>query len=118
MIAALKAEGTDAMTWQSVPVPAQPIFQNKLAYGNGSPWSTSDTQVSYDLDQYPNAFQVLERSFVLRRLVPPNGPDLLDAYVAALAKVFTQLERVADLYSQTGEYIPLETRKARLAPAQ
>ena len=118
VIAALKAEGTDAMTWQSVPVPAQPIFQNKLAYGNGSPWSTSDTQVSYDMDQYPNAFQVLERSFVLRRLVPPNGPDLLDAYAAALEKVFSQLERVADLYNQTGEYIPLETRKARLAPAQ
>ena len=116
VMAALKAEGADVMTWQSVPVPAQPLFQNKQAYGNGSPWNTSDSEVSYDMEQYPNTFQVLERSFILRRMVPPNPPELLDCYAAAFQKVFTHLDRVVQLYKATGEYVPLATRKARLAP--
>ena len=115
VMAALKAENVDAMTWQSVPVPAQPLFQNKLAYGNGSPWNTHEGDVSYDMEQFPNAFQVLERSFVLRRMVPPNGPELLDAYAAAMHKVFGQIDKVVELYRATGEYVPLSTRKAGLA---
>ena len=112
---ALEAENLDVMQWQSVPVPAQPLFQNKLAYGNGSPWNTSASEVSYDLDDYPNAFGVLERSFVIRRLVPPNGFDAMDCYASAVEKVFGQIERVVELYDETEDYVPLEERKARLA---
>ena len=115
VMAALKAEGADVMQWQTVAVPAQPLFQNRMAYGNGSPWNTHEGTVSYDMEQFPNAFDVLERSIVLRRMVPPNGPELLDAYATAIEKVFSKIERVIELYEENEEYVPLAERKARLA---
>jgi len=112
---ALAAENVDVMRWQKVPVPSQPMFQNKIAYGNGSPWNCPAGDVSYDVEQYPNAFASLENSFVVRRIVPPNGVELMDRYAAAFAKVFGQIERVIELYDQTETYVPLEQRKAHLA---
>ena len=112
---ALAAENLDVMQWQSVPVPAQPLFQNRLAYGKGSPWNTHAGEVSYDIEDYPNAFAVLERSFVVRRLVPPNGFEVMDCYARAIQKVYSQIERVVELYDQTDDYVPLEERKAGLA---
>ena len=112
---ALAAENVDVMRWQKVPVPSQPMFQNKIAYGNGSPWNCPAGDVSYDVEQYPNAFASLENSFVVRRMVPPNGVELMDRYAAAFAKVFGQIERVIELYDQTETYVPLEQRKAQLA---
>ena len=113
---ALAAENVDVMSWQSVPVPAQPMFQNKHAYGNGSPWNCPGGDVSYDLNQYPNAFASLESSFGVRRIVPPNGFELMDRYADAFAKVFGQIERVIEIFNQTQTYLPLEQRKDRLSP--
>ena len=35
------------MSRQSVPVPAQPLFHQKVAYGNGSPWSRAGESWSW-----------------------------------------------------------------------
>ena len=112
---ALAAENVDVMRWQKVPVPSQPMFQNKIAYGNGSPWNCPAGDVSYDVEQYPNAFACLENSFAIRRIVPPNGTELRDRNAEAFEKVFDQLDRVIDLYDQTETYVPLAQRKAKLA---
>ena len=112
---ALAAENVDVMRWQKVPVPSQPMFQNKLAYGNSSPWNCPGGDVSYDLDQYPNTFACLDNSFALRRMVPPNGTELMDRYADATEKVFGQIDRVLELYDQAETYISLEQRKAKLA---
>ena len=115
---ALAAENVDVMSWQSVPVPAQPLFQNKVAYGNGSPWNQPDGDVSYDLDDFPNAFAGIDSSFGVRRIVPPNGEELMDRYADAFQKVFAQIERVVELYDEKDRYLPLAERKARLSQPQ
>jgi hypothetical protein len=94
------------------------MFQNKLAYGNGSPWNIPGGDVSYDIDDYPNAFAALEQSFVVRRLVPPNGFDLMDSYADAFEKVFSQIDRVVEIFDQTATYVPLEDRRSRLATGE
>ena len=112
---ALAAENVDVMRWQKVPVPSQPMFQNKIAYGNGSPWNCPAGEVSYDVEQYPNTFAALDNSFVVRRIVPPNGVALMDRYAEAFEKVFDQVERVIELYDKMETYMPLAKRKAKLA---
>ena len=115
---ALAAENVDVMSWQSVPVPAQPVFQNKVAYGNGSPWDSPGGNVSYDLNDYPNAFASIESSFGVRRIVPPNGFELVDRYADAFEKVFRQIERVVEIFDETEDYLPFEQRKAGLSLAR
>ena len=111
MVHALAAENVRAGQWQKVPVPAQPMFQNKRAYGKGWPWSCSgDGEVSYDLRNYPNSFSALENSFTVRGLVPPNGTELVDAYAAAFEKVFGNIDRVLAAYDRKEQFIPLEER--------
>ncbi len=112
---ALAAENVDVMRWQKVPVPSQPMFQNKIAYGNGSPWNCPAGGVSYDVRQHPNAFTSLDNSFVVRRMVPPNGVQLMDKIAEAFEKVFSQLDRVTELYDQMETYVPLVERKSKLA---
>jgi len=115
---ALAAENVDVMQWQKVPVPAQPLFQNKTGYGNGSPWNCPGGDVSYDVNEYPNAFASIEKSFVVRRLVPPNGVELMDCYANAFEKVFAQIDRVVELFNESESYTPLSERRARLANPQ
>ena len=112
---ALSAENVDMFCWMKVPVPAQPVFRNRLGYGNGSPWNCPGGDVSYDLDQYPNTFAALDNSFIVRRIVPPNDTELMDRYADAFEKVFGQIERVLDLYDESETYVPLEQRIAEAA---
>ncbi len=112
---ALAGENVDVMRWQKVPVPAQPMFQNKFGYGNQSPWDQPGGDVTYDINDYPNAFFALESSFIVRRIIPPNGPELMDSYADAFEKVFSQIDRAVEILDQKNTYIPLEQRKAKLA---
>ena len=114
---ALAAENVDMFRWMKVPVPAQPIFQNKVGYGNGSPWNCPGGDVSYDLEQFPNTFAGLDNSFIVRRIVPPNGAELMDRYADAFDKVFGQIDRVLELYNESETYVSLEQRRAGAAPA-
>lgn len=115
VLRALKAENVDAMLWQKVPVPAQPLFQQKTGYGKGSPWNGPGGEVSYHLDQYPQSFRCLEKAFALRRLIPPNDTPLLDAYAHAFEKVFSQIDRVLASYQEAEQYQPLAARLEALA---
>lgn len=107
---ALAAEGVDVMRWQKVPVPAQPLFQNKLAYGRRCPWDCHGSQVQYKIDDYPNTISVLERSFIVRRLVPPNSFELIDCYAEAFKMVFNNIEKVVNIFDKTEKYIPVRDR--------
>ena len=101
VLEALAAENVPVSRWQKVPVPSQPLFQNKLAYGRGCPWRCHGAEdVSYKTEDYPNTVAILENSFVLRGLVPPNGFELMDHYVAAFEKVFQNIERVVDIFDK------------------
>jgi dTDP-4-amino-4,6-dideoxygalactose transaminase len=108
---ALAAENVKVGQWQKIPVPGQPIFKNKTAYGKGCPWSCHGADdVNYDVRDYPNTIKVLEDHFLVTGLVPPNGFELMDRYGEAFQKVFQNIDKVIEIYDETEQYVPLEER--------
>jgi len=96
MIAALKSEGLEAVMWQSKPVPGQRLFQDKIGYGGGWPWS-GGRPVSYELDQYPETLRLLDDSIVLFSHTHPiaaQPPAVAEAYAEAFAKVWSRIDEV------------------------
>jgi perosamine synthetase len=94
---ALFAEGVQVGQWQTMPVPAQDLFQTKMGYsGSGYPWNFSKRgkKVIYRAGDYPNALDLCERYTVVAGVHPPNGPALMEGYVEAFDKVFSDLDTV------------------------
>jgi hypothetical protein len=111
VLKALAAENVRVELGQKVPVPAQPIFHNKIAYGKGCPWSCQGAEnISYSGLDYPETIKAIKEHFVVCGLVPPNGYELMDHYAEAFKKVFQNIERVIQIYEGTEKYIPLEER--------
>jgi dTDP-4-amino-4,6-dideoxygalactose transaminase len=94
---ALFAEGVQVGQWQTMPVPAQDLFQTKMGYsGSGYPWNFSrrGKKMVYRAKDYPNALDLCGRYTVVAGVHPPNGPALMDGYVEAFKKVFSDLDTV------------------------
>jgi len=93
--AALKAEGVPVGRWQSMAVPAQDVFQSRIGYGKGCPWSCRHAgDVSYDAADYPVTNGFVATNLYLHGIWPPNGPDLMRAFADAIVKVMSQPEAV------------------------
>jgi perosamine synthetase len=93
---ALRAEGlpVSRANWL---LPAHTIFQAKDAYGKGSPWSDGHARkdISYDLKQYPVAQDCVDTCmWNINAHRPPNEQPALDAFVAAVTKVFENLDEL------------------------
>lgn len=110
LLQALTAENVKVLLWQKVPVPAQPMFQTRSAFGKGSPWILGDGDRIYSIDEYPNAFDACENHFLVKGLVPPNGNEVVERYAEAFEKVLSNLEQVLDIYEKSGSYVPLKQR--------
>lgn len=96
VLAALRAEGLEAVLWQTQPVPGQKLFRDKVGFGRGVPWSHG-SPVRYDLEQYPETTRLLDGSVVLFSQSCPilaQPPEVVDAYAAAFKKVWTRLDAV------------------------
>jgi perosamine synthetase len=93
---ALYKEGMLVGQWQTMPVPAQDLFQSKLGYGSsGYPWAVNqDKGIKYDysVDQFPVAKELCDTYTVVHGIHPPNGKDLMDKFIAAFHKVFANLD--------------------------
>jgi len=95
-MAALKAEGVDAVMWQSQPVPGQTLFREKVGFGKGYPWSQS-APVDYSLAQYPETIRLLDSSFCLFSQSYSIGAQpmaLVEAYVDIFEKLWKNLDEV------------------------
>ncbi len=100
VLKALKAEGVEAVLWQTKPVPAQTLLQEKRGYGFarpdatlGCPWDHG-APVSYDLAQYPETQRLLDSSLCLFSQTCPiyAQPREIAAETAeAFAKVWQRL---------------------------
>jgi len=104
VVAALKAEGVDAVLWQTQPVPAQGLFREKIGYGKGCPWDHA-APVSYELSQYPETIRLLDSSLVLFSHTYPIAPqprELCQAYADAFEAVWGQLDRVLQWFAPSG----------------
>lgn len=92
---ALQAEGVPVREYQTLPLPAQPVFRELRGLGPGYPWRLSSRSWSYRPEDCPVAARVVEETFTLQRahLHPESGP-LLDLYADAFSKVFEHLDTV------------------------
>jgi dTDP-4-amino-4,6-dideoxygalactose transaminase len=96
VLKALKAEGVDAVMWQSQPVPGQTLFREKVGYGRGAPWDRAEP-VNYDVAQYPETQRLLDSSICLFSHTYPLAPQpqaLCEAYAEAFARVWGKLDEV------------------------
>jgi dTDP-4-amino-4,6-dideoxygalactose transaminase len=99
LLRALKAEGVEAVLWQTQPVPGQTVFREGQGFGGGHPWSLG-RRVNYDLKQFPETVQLLDSSLLLFSQTYPIAPQpvsLCEAYAAAFAKVWSHLDEAVRL---------------------
>lgn len=94
---ALYKEGVLVGQWQTMPVPAQDIFQSKLGYGGSSyPWSINEAKgirYDYNVDNFPVAKMLCDTYTVVHGIHAPNGKALMDQIVTAFHKVFGNLDQ-------------------------
>ncbi|HUT75313.1 MAG TPA: DegT/DnrJ/EryC1/StrS family aminotransferase [Armatimonadota bacterium] len=95
---ALYKEGVLVGQWQTMPVPAQDLFQTKLGYGGSHyPWAINEAKgITYDYnpDQFPVAQELCDTYTIVHGIHPPNGRELMDKIAAAFHKVFAGLDQV------------------------
>jgi perosamine synthetase len=97
---ALYKEGVLVGQWQTMPVPAQDLFQSKLGYGGSSyPWSVNEAKgihYTYDVNDYPVAQALCDAYTIVHGVHAPNGRALMDRIAAAFHKVFGSLGEAVD----------------------
>jgi len=113
---AVRAEGVEAIGWQNVPVAGQAIFQAKEGYGRGCPWSCPHARpdIAYRITDYPNALEVLDTSFHVGHIVPPNGRETIDAIAHAFGKVMAHVDEALVHFNRHKDYAPIEERAVKL----
>ncbi len=97
---ALYKEGMLVGQWQTMPVPAQDIFQSRLGYGQSHhPWALNKVkgiEYEYRAEDYPVARHLCDTYTVVHGIHAPNGMDLMSRLVEAFAKVFANLGQALD----------------------
>ena len=94
---ALFREGMLVGQWQTMPVPAQDIFQSKLGYGRSSyPWAVNEAngiQYDYSVEAYPVVRMLCDTYTIVHGIHAPNGLDLMKRFIEAFHKVFGNLDQ-------------------------
>lgn len=94
---ALSAEGVLVGQWQTLPVLAQDVFQSRLGYGDGYPWTINESKgITYDYNpaNYPAAQLFCDSYTNVHSIHPPNGLQLNQKVVEGFQKVFANLDEV------------------------
>jgi dTDP-4-amino-4,6-dideoxygalactose transaminase len=101
MMLALQAEGLEVVLWQSVPLPAQSVFQRRDPAG-GFPRSLeggTDLAANYDPARYPGTKALLDGSVVLFSqscpLIAQSDP-VVDRYAEAFHRVWHRRDVLAE----------------------
>ncbi|MHB0878615.1 MAG: DegT/DnrJ/EryC1/StrS family aminotransferase [Anaerolineae bacterium] len=99
---ALAAEGVSIGQWQTMPVPAQDVFQARVGFGKGCPWSCRYARpgITYDAAGYPKTSAFIDAHSYLSGVYPPNDMALMEQYVAAFAKTSANAGRVMELAAE------------------
>ncbi|MBI2302948.1 MAG: DegT/DnrJ/EryC1/StrS family aminotransferase [Armatimonadetes bacterium] len=97
---ALYCEGVLVGQWQTMPVPAQDLFQSQLGYGGSRhPWALNEAKgvrYNYDPAQFPVAQMLCDTYTVVHGVHAPNGKELMDKILSAFHKVFSDLGTALD----------------------
>ena len=96
---ALAAEGVGMGQWQSMPMPAQDVFNERVGYGKGCPWTCpfGRADVHYDAAEYPRTIEFIDAHSYLTGVHPPNDLELMRLYVDAFQKISESAERVIEI---------------------
>ena len=96
---ALAAEGVTVGQWQTMPVPAQDVFQARVGYGKGCPWACQFARegITYDPAEYPKTTAFIDSHAYLSGVYPHNDVSLMALFVEAFGKVCGNAERVIEL---------------------
>jgi dTDP-4-amino-4,6-dideoxygalactose transaminase len=100
LLQALRAEGLEVVLWQTVPLPAQTLFQRRdPATGFPRPVEGgTNLAVNYDPAHYPHTRALLDGSVVLFSQSCPliaQEEDLVERYAEAFARVWHRREALA-----------------------
>jgi dTDP-4-amino-4,6-dideoxygalactose transaminase len=94
---ALEAEGLwcNPARWL---LPAHTVFQARNGYGHGSPWTDGHARpgITYPLEQYAVGQLCADTSLWIpvNSHRPPNGAPQVDAVIAAVTKVYQNLDQI------------------------
>ncbi len=94
---ALQAEGVGCGEWLSAPLTEQELFRVKEGYGKGCPWTCphhGGADVRYSAEDYPEAVKLIDGSFIIGGIHPPNTMELMELIIESFRKVFSQLDEV------------------------
>lgn len=98
---ALRAEGLEVVLWQTLPLPAQSVFQRRDPTG-GFPRAReggTNLALNYDPTRYPGTKALLDGSVVLFSQSCPliaQSDDVVDRYAEAFRRVWDHREAVAE----------------------
>jgi dTDP-4-amino-4,6-dideoxygalactose transaminase len=115
---ALLAEGIPVTEYQNRPLPGQTLFQRRLGYGRGCPWTCGPTtrNQEYRQEDYPVALEVIRSSLVVgKRLCMASfrDPDSVERYRTAFTKVLSNIDELRD-HASTIDYVEPWQRESRL----
>jgi len=96
---ALAAEGVPVGSYQTRPLPAQTLFQERVGYGRGCPWTCGHAASTrqYRASDYPATQEIIRGTFVVGHrlcMASLRDPAVVDAYGEAFAKVLGNLGEV------------------------
>lgn len=94
VVSALEAEGVPASVWQRRILPEMAAIAARNAYGRGSPWRESRSEVDYDPARFPQALYHSASYFIIGGLRLPNTEETAHLVVKAMRKVFEQIKDV------------------------
>lgn len=98
VLRALRAEGIPVGSGYVRLMPENPIFQKKVAYGQGGcPWSCHlyGLRPDYGVKNFPVAKRLIDERFIwFYHIHAPNGPADIDQVIAAFCRVFGNLEQI------------------------
>lgn len=93
----LYCEGVPVGQWQTMPVPAQDLFQTRMGHGSkGCPWTCRfyGKEIDYNSKDYPETVKLCDDYTNIVGIHAPNDLDLMEMYVEAFQKVFSNLDKV------------------------
>lgn len=94
ILMALASEGVPASVWQRRILPEMAAVAAKNAYGNGSPWRESGSDVNYDPRQFPIALAHSDSYFIIGSLRLPNSIETAEMIAVGIRKVFENLDSI------------------------
>ena len=97
LLQALRAEGVEAVLWQTVPVPSQDFFQKQEGYGKGCPWTCHHSAVRYAAEEYPETQKLLDNSIVIGSQSAPivaQDLEVIDQFADAFEKVLSDKDQL------------------------